>query len=359
MARHQRERDVPRDRPRRQPPVARGAVRGERGGDPAEGEDRRLERLGARDARRGDEHEPRHPLRELDRHLGGDVAAHRVADEVDLRRARACRHSAFTHRPYRVIVISSSSSGSGVSPKPGQVHRHDAPVLREPRDVLEPVLPLAAEPVHEHDRLPVAGPDVHVVERDPVDLDRLQLAHPVGVAPVGRRRSGRSRRARRGRATGRTAPHRGESSGVPCSLLYEAVAKIALDIDSTLHHYWDLLQRIAHERYGVDLPYEEQRDWGITVLERDAVVHCVEESHSDENIAAGVPYPDAVETVRELARRRALDPRDEPPARRAPTRPRRPGSTGSGCPSTTSTARSTRSRDVWSWVSMCWWTTAP
>jgi uncharacterized protein len=77
------------------------------------------------------------------------------------------------------------------------------------------------------------------------------------------------------------------------------VAKIALDIDSTLHHYWDLLQRIARDRYGVDLPYEDQRDWGITVLEHDAVVHCVEESHSDENIAAGVPYPDAVETVRE------------------------------------------------------------
>ena len=77
------------------------------------------------------------------------------------------------------------------------------------------------------------------------------------------------------------------------------MARIALDIDSTLHHYWDLLQRIARERYGVDLPYEEQRDWGITVLERDAIVHCVEESHSDENIAAGVPYPDAVETVRE------------------------------------------------------------
>jgi uncharacterized protein len=76
------------------------------------------------------------------------------------------------------------------------------------------------------------------------------------------------------------------------------LARIALDIDSTLHHYWDLLQRIARERYGVDLPYEEQRDWGITVLERDAIVHCVEESHSDENIAAGVPYPDAVETVR-------------------------------------------------------------
>ena len=77
------------------------------------------------------------------------------------------------------------------------------------------------------------------------------------------------------------------------------MARIALDIDSTLHHYWDLLQRIARERYGVELPYEEQRDWGITVLERDAIVHCVEETHSDENIAAGVPYPHAVETVRE------------------------------------------------------------
>jgi hypothetical protein len=76
------------------------------------------------------------------------------------------------------------------------------------------------------------------------------------------------------------------------------VARIALDIDSTLHHYWDLLQRIARERYGVDLPYEEQRDWGITALERDAVVHCVEETHSDANIEAAVPYPGAVEAVR-------------------------------------------------------------
>jgi uncharacterized protein len=76
------------------------------------------------------------------------------------------------------------------------------------------------------------------------------------------------------------------------------MARIALDIDSTLHHYWDLLERIALERYGVALPYAEQREWGQTALERDALVHCVEESHSDENIAAGVPYPGAVETVR-------------------------------------------------------------
>jgi uncharacterized HAD superfamily protein len=75
------------------------------------------------------------------------------------------------------------------------------------------------------------------------------------------------------------------------------VARIAIDIDSTLHHYWDLLARVARERYGVELPYEEQLDWGITVLERDAVVHCVQETHNDENIEAAVPYPGAVEAV--------------------------------------------------------------
>jgi uncharacterized protein len=76
------------------------------------------------------------------------------------------------------------------------------------------------------------------------------------------------------------------------------MSRIALDIDSTLHHYWDLLQQVARERYGVELPYEEQRDWGITALERDALVHCVEETHSDENIEAAEPYPGAVEAVR-------------------------------------------------------------
>ena len=75
------------------------------------------------------------------------------------------------------------------------------------------------------------------------------------------------------------------------------MARIALDIDSTLHPYWDLLQRVVRDRYGVHLPYEDQHDWGITALERDALVHCVEETHTDENIAAGEPYPDAVSTV--------------------------------------------------------------
>ena len=75
------------------------------------------------------------------------------------------------------------------------------------------------------------------------------------------------------------------------------MARIALDIDSTLHHYWDLLDRVAQERYGVALPYAEQRDWGITALGRDELVAVIEESHSDENIERAEPYEGAVEAV--------------------------------------------------------------
>jgi beta-phosphoglucomutase-like phosphatase (HAD superfamily) len=76
------------------------------------------------------------------------------------------------------------------------------------------------------------------------------------------------------------------------------MARIALDIDSTLHPYWDLLERIALDRYGVEIPYADQRDWGITALEHDQLVACVAETHSDENIEAAEPYSGAVEAVR-------------------------------------------------------------
>ena len=75
------------------------------------------------------------------------------------------------------------------------------------------------------------------------------------------------------------------------------MARIALDIDSTLHHYWDLFRSIVRERHGVDLAYEEQTDWGITRVPQDVLRAAVMETHSDDNIAAAEPYPDAVETV--------------------------------------------------------------
>jgi uncharacterized protein len=75
------------------------------------------------------------------------------------------------------------------------------------------------------------------------------------------------------------------------------MAKIALDIDSTLHHYWPLLDGIARERFGIALPYDEQHDWGITQLDREQIIEAVQETHSEENILGAEPYPDAVETV--------------------------------------------------------------
>src|SRR3954468_7508447 len=76
------------------------------------------------------------------------------------------------------------------------------------------------------------------------------------------------------------------------------MALIALDIDSTLHHYWDLLDDLSRRRYGIALDYEEQTTWSITKLEHEQLRALVEETHSDENVLAAEPYPDAVETVR-------------------------------------------------------------
>lgn len=74
--------------------------------------------------------------------------------------------------------------------------------------------------------------------------------------------------------------------------------RIAIDVDSTIHHYWDVLSEISQRRFGIELPYEEQFTWGITRLRPDQLELCIEESHSDELILAGRPYPGAVETIR-------------------------------------------------------------
>lgn len=73
--------------------------------------------------------------------------------------------------------------------------------------------------------------------------------------------------------------------------------RIAIDIDSTLHHYWDRLSDSARRRFGIDLPYEEQFDWGITRLKPQQLQVCIEDTHSEEAILAGEPYDGAIETV--------------------------------------------------------------
>lgn len=73
--------------------------------------------------------------------------------------------------------------------------------------------------------------------------------------------------------------------------------RIAIDIDSTLHHYWDVLSEAAQRRFGIDLPYEEQFTWGITRLRPEQLDCCIRETHCEAAILAGRPYPGAVETV--------------------------------------------------------------
>jgi uncharacterized protein len=73
--------------------------------------------------------------------------------------------------------------------------------------------------------------------------------------------------------------------------------RIAVDIDSTLHHYWDTLAAVAKKRFGVDLPYERQTVWEIDSLRPEQVRAAVEETHRPEHIAAAEPYPEAVETL--------------------------------------------------------------
>jgi len=73
--------------------------------------------------------------------------------------------------------------------------------------------------------------------------------------------------------------------------------RIAIDIDSTLHHYWDGFAAAARRRFGVELPYGEQAVWEINRLRPEQVRALVQETHRDENVLGAEPYPDAVQTV--------------------------------------------------------------
>lgn len=73
--------------------------------------------------------------------------------------------------------------------------------------------------------------------------------------------------------------------------------RIAIDIDSTLHHYWDQLAEEARRRFGIELPYDQQVDWGISRLRPEQLHACIAETHRAESILAADPYPGAVEAV--------------------------------------------------------------
>ena len=74
--------------------------------------------------------------------------------------------------------------------------------------------------------------------------------------------------------------------------------RIAIDIDSTLHHYWDLLEEVAQRRFGVRIPYADQVVWEIDRLKPEQLHAAVRETHSEPQILRSEPYPGAVEAVR-------------------------------------------------------------
>jgi uncharacterized HAD superfamily protein len=74
--------------------------------------------------------------------------------------------------------------------------------------------------------------------------------------------------------------------------------KIAIDIDSTLHHYWTDFAGAAKRRFGIDLPYDEQVTWHIERLRPEQVRACIAETHSAACVLRAEPYPGAVDVVR-------------------------------------------------------------
>jgi uncharacterized protein len=73
--------------------------------------------------------------------------------------------------------------------------------------------------------------------------------------------------------------------------------RLAIDIDSTLHPYWDQLAAIAKRRFGIDLPYATQLTWAIPRLTPEQLQAVVEETHRPDSVLAAEPYPGAVEAI--------------------------------------------------------------
>lgn len=74
--------------------------------------------------------------------------------------------------------------------------------------------------------------------------------------------------------------------------------KIAIDIDSTLHHYWDQFAAAAKRRFGVELPYEHQVTWTIQQLRPEQVKACIAETHAERAVLQAEPYAGAADVIR-------------------------------------------------------------
>ena len=72
---------------------------------------------------------------------------------------------------------------------------------------------------------------------------------------------------------------------------------VAIDVDSTLHDYWEQFRHAALELHGVDLPYEDQTDWSVDALTRPQLASVIEQTHDDIRIAEAIPYEGAADVI--------------------------------------------------------------
>ncbi len=72
---------------------------------------------------------------------------------------------------------------------------------------------------------------------------------------------------------------------------------VAIDVDSTLHDYWEQFREAAALLHGVELPYEDQTDWAVDVLTRPQLAAVIERTHDDERIAEAIPYGGAADVI--------------------------------------------------------------
>jgi hypothetical protein len=132
-----------------------------------------------RDPRGGDEHEPLDALGEADRQLGADEPAHRVADHRDGVEAELVEQRV---EPAPVAGDRDLLGGHLGEAEARQVDGDRAAAgVGDRREVLQPVLPRAAQPVDEEDRR--ARPDLDEVGRPPRDAHPALVLAPVDVEP--------------------------------------------------------------------------------------------------------------------------------------------------------------------------------
>jgi uncharacterized HAD superfamily protein len=72
---------------------------------------------------------------------------------------------------------------------------------------------------------------------------------------------------------------------------------VAIDVDSTLHDYWQQFSAAAMALHGVDLPYAAQQAWRVDALTPQQLSEVVAQTHEDERIAEAVAYDGAAEAI--------------------------------------------------------------